>query len=270
MTPADERIVQLLKKWQTSLELHARYVGLDEEQYWLVQPWPRHQRPTQWVVQLARQRVEDLSRLVQTRIAAGDPSLSEALELMSFLTNLVGSQHVERFIPVAEPEHERPLTSLTVTAAPGTDPSLTGTREMPTPRAADTSASGTREMPAPRTADTTASGTREMPAPPPASSARAKAASAPKRARARAPETGTPAAAGRSSTAATSRTASPAPAMSAREVVADAARLLKWGRDWHELPEAISRLAGRPSAAQVRDILKQHRAAIEQHTRGNA
>lgn len=250
MTPADERIVQLLKKWQTSLELHARYVALDEEQYWLVQPWPRHQRPTKWVVQLARQRIEDLSRLVQTRIAAGDSSLSEALELMSFLTNLVGSQHVERFIPVAEPEHERPLTALTVTASPGSDPSLTGTREMPAPRATDTSVSGTREMPAP----------------PPASSARAKAASAPKRARARATEA--PASAGR--TAAASRTAPSASATGAREVVADAARLLKWGRDWHELPEAISRLAGRPSVAQVRDILKQHRAAIEQHTRGNA
>ena len=58
---------------------------------------------------MAQQRVADLTRLVQTRIAAGDPSLSEALELMSFLTNLVGSQHVERFIPVAEPEQQRSL-----------------------------------------------------------------------------------------------------------------------------------------------------------------
>lgn len=269
MTPADERIVQLLKKWQTSLELHARYVGMDEEQYWLVQPWPRHQRPTKWVVQLARQRVEDLTRLVQTRIAAGDSSLSEALELMSFLTNLVGSQHVERFIPVAEPEHERPLTSLTVTASPGTDPSLTGTREMPAQRAPDATATATREMPAPRTPDTTASGTREMPAPPPpATHARARAPAAPKRTRARAAG---PAATRTTAGAAPPRnTSSSAPPATAREVVADAARLLKWGRDWHELPEAISRLAGRPSAAQVRDILKQHRAAIEQHTRGNA
>lgn len=247
MTPADERIVQLLKKWQTSLELHARYVGLDEEQYWLVQPWPRHQRPTKWVVQLARQRVEDLSRLVQTRIAAGDPSLSEALELMSFLTNLVGSQHVERFIPVAEPEHERPLTSLTVTTTTGADASATGTREMPAPRAPDTTASGTREMPAP---------------PPPSSGVRNRTASAPKRSRTRSTEP--------TMAATPARTTSSAPATTTREVVADAARLLKWGRAWHELPEAISRLAGRPSLAQVRDILKQHRSALEQHTRGNA
>ena len=109
MTPADERVLQLLQKWQKSLELHARYAGLPEDQYWLVQPWPKHQRPTKWVIDLARQRLTDLQNIVKARLAAADPSLSEALELMSFLTNLVGSQHVERFVPVAEPERERQL-----------------------------------------------------------------------------------------------------------------------------------------------------------------
>ena len=109
MTPADERVLQLLQKWQKSLELHSGYAGLPEDQYWLVQPWPTHQRPTKWVIDLARQRLADLQNIVKTRLAAGDPSLSEALELMSFLTNLVGSQHVERFVPVAEPERERQL-----------------------------------------------------------------------------------------------------------------------------------------------------------------
>ena len=47
-------------------------------------------------------------------------------------------------------------------------------------------------------------------------------------------------------------------------VVKDAARLLTWGRDWHELPEAIARMAGRPSAQQVRQILKTSKSAIEQ------
>lgn len=255
MTPADERVLQLLRKWHTSLELHGNYVALPEEQYWLVQPWPRHQRPTKWVVQLAQQRVADLTRLVQTRIAAGDPSLSEALELMAFLTNLVGSQHVERFIPVAEREQERPLSSLTVAAPASADLSLTGTREMPTPppRGADTGASGTREMPAP-------------PAPPsPTATARARAATPPKRAK---PRTAA-APAVRTEPASSSKPVPPPQAATAREVVADATRLLKWGRAWHELPEAISRLAGRPAAAQIRDILKQHRAAIEQQTHTN-
>ena len=101
MTPADDRVLQLLQKWQKSLDLHARYADLPEDQYWLVQPWPNHQRPTKWVVDLARQRLADLQNIVKTRLAAADPSLSEALELMSFLTNLVGSQHVERFVPIA-------------------------------------------------------------------------------------------------------------------------------------------------------------------------
>src|SRR6185295_2053573 len=109
MTPADDRVLQLLQKWQKSLDLHARYADLPEDQYWLVQPWPNHQRPTKWVVDLARQRLADLQNIVKTRLASADPSLSEALELMSFLTNLVGSQHVERFVPIAEPERERQL-----------------------------------------------------------------------------------------------------------------------------------------------------------------
>ena len=109
MTPADDRVLQLLQKWQKSLDLHARYADLPEDQYWLVQPWPNHQRPTKWVVDLARQRLADLQNIVKTRLATADPSLSEALELMSFLTNLVGSQHVERFVPIAEPERERQL-----------------------------------------------------------------------------------------------------------------------------------------------------------------
>ena len=47
-------------------------------------------------------------------------------------------------------------------------------------------------------------------------------------------------------------------------VVKDAARLLSWGRDWHELPEAIARIAGRPGVAQVRQILRSSKNVIEQ------
>ena len=50
MPPADERILKLLEKWRTSLDLHARYASLSDDEYWLVQPWPKHQRPTGWVL----------------------------------------------------------------------------------------------------------------------------------------------------------------------------------------------------------------------------
>lgn len=207
MTPADDRVLQLLQKWQKSLDLHARYADLPEDQYWLVQPWPNHQRPTKWVVDLARQRLMDLQNIVKTRLATGDPSLSEALELMSFLTNLVGSQHVERFVPIAEPERERQLD---------------------------------KSRPA-KPAGSTSTATVLKPAPPPKP---ARAASAKPKAAAKAPK--------------------PVNDTTVTSVVKDAARLLSWGRDWHELPEAIARIAGRPGVAQVRQILRGNKGAIEE------
>ena len=205
MTPADDRVLQLLQKWQKSLDLHARYADLPEDQYWLVQPWPNHQRPTKWVVDLARQRLADLQAIVKTRLATGDPSLCEALELMSFLTNLVGSQHVERFVPIAEPERERQL----------------------------------EKAKAPKSTGATATVAR--PAAPPKA---AKAAGVRPKAAAKAPK--------------------PVNDTTVSAVVKDAARLLSWGRDWHELPEAIARIAGRPNVAQVRQILRGSRESIEE------
>ena len=205
MTPADERIVQLLAKWQKSLELHTRYTRLSDDQYWLVQPWPQHQRPSPWIVDLASQRLADLMRIVQARIAAGDPSLSEALELMSFLANLVGSQHVQRYIPMAEPEQQRPIESLVVQDDPP-----------PPPRA--------------------------VPPPPPPVEAPAPAAAA-------SPEE--------------PEVPAGAPVDEDEDIVRDAIRLLGWGREWHELPTAISRMAGRPKVTRVRQVLKARRAEIE-------
>jgi hypothetical protein len=46
-------------------------------------------------------------------------------------------------------------------------------------------------------------------------------------------------------------------------VIADAVRLLNWGRRWHELAELIARMADRPKLPEVRRILRSHRAAIE-------
>jgi len=209
MTPADDRVLQLLQKWQKSLDLHARYADLPEDQYWLVQPWPNHQRPTKWVVDLARQRLADLQNIVKMRLASADPSLSEALELMSFLTNLVGSQHVERFVPIAEPERERQLEK---TRAP---------------------------KPANSGSTSTATVLKPAPAPKPARATGGK----PK---------------------ATAKAPKPVNDTTVTAVVKDAARLLSWGRDWHELPEAIARIAGRPGVAQVRQILRSSKGAIEQ------
>jgi hypothetical protein len=207
MTPADDRVLQLLQKWQKSLDLHARYADLPEDQYWLVQPWPNHQRPTKWVVDLARQRLADLQNIVKTRLATADPSLSEALELMSFLTNLVGSQHVERFVPIAEPERERQLDKARTTKATSSTSTATVLKPAPSPKPA-------------------------------------RAAAGKQKAAARAPK--------------------PANDTTVTAVVKDAARLLTWGRDWHELPEAIARIAGRPSVQQVRQILRGYKGEIEQ------
>jgi hypothetical protein len=46
-------------------------------------------------------------------------------------------------------------------------------------------------------------------------------------------------------------------------VTADAVRLIVWGRKWHELVELIGRFAGRPSATEIRRILRENRASIE-------
>jgi hypothetical protein len=207
MTPADERIVQLLAKWQKSLELHTRYTRLSDDQYWLVQPWPQHQRPSPWIVDLASQRLADLLRIVQARIAAGDPSLSEALELMSFLANLVGSQHVQRYIPMAEPEQQRPIESLVVQdEVPAAAPRPPAEARMPAAAA---------PAPAPSTVED--AGPREE-----------------------------------------------GPVDEEEDIIRDAIRLLGWGREWHELPNAISRMAGRPKVTRIRQVLKTRRSEIEQ------
>ena len=97
----------LLERWQTSLDLHARYAALDEARYWHVQPWPKHERPQRWIIQLARKRILALKRIVAQRQAEGDRAFIEGIEIMSFLATLVGLTSVERFIPLATHETER-------------------------------------------------------------------------------------------------------------------------------------------------------------------
>ncbi len=119
-TPADQRLLELLDKWLASLELHARYAALDDAAYARVQAWPEHQRPSRWIVDLAQQKTRALRQQVEERIARGDAQFCDALELMAFLANLVGSEHIERFIPVAEAPDPAAQSN-----------AVTGTREMP-------------------------------------------------------------------------------------------------------------------------------------------
>src|SRR5258705_3664814 len=102
-----DQLESLLNRWQTSLDLHAKYAALDEARYWHVQPWPKHERPQRWIIQLARKRILALKRIVTQRQAEGDRAFIEGIEIMSFLATLVGLTSVERFIPLATHETER-------------------------------------------------------------------------------------------------------------------------------------------------------------------
>jgi hypothetical protein len=258
-TPADQRLLELIDKWLESLELHAKYSSLDDDSYWKIQPWAEHQRPSRWIVDLAMQKTVALRAHVQERIKAGDAKYSDSLELMIFLANLVGSEHIERFIPMADAQNERSLSL---------DPSNAAARGAPAPGTSSTGDTATL-----RTTGVTA--TREMPkflaakrAPPPTGTAQVarterKAAVAAKPAARKPAGKASP----KFSPAAPSGREGPAEA-ARTQVVADAARLVQWGRKWYELPELIARMADRPSLPEVRRILKENKSAIDAKTGG--
>ena len=238
-SPADLRLLALLGRWLESLELHTKYSSLDDDSYWKVQPWSEHQRPTRWVIDLARQKTLALRAQVDRRSKAGDSQFSDALEMMAFLANLVGAEHIERYIPVAEARNERDVspkpaqrTSDSTIQQPAT---ITATREMP-------KFLGNKRAPPPAGTAQVARNERKAaavvkPAP------KAQPKLPPKRPAAQ-PDRG--------------------PSEAARDqVIADAARLVQWGRKWFELPELIARMADRPSLPDVRRLLKENKAAIE-------
>lgn len=239
MTPADKRMSDLLDRWLTSLELHLKYADLDEAAYSAVQPWPKHDRPTRWILELARQKTLELKGQQESRVAMGDGKFAEALELMGFLANLVGSQNVQRFIPLAEPDKEQKVAA---SPARGDNGAKRPTRQT---RDADT----TREMPRlpaePRT--------RKVDPPP-------KQAPAPRQAVKPVKKPPAP--------VATPAKSASGPAMQ-KKVMVDAVRLLKWGREWHELAELIARLADRPPVGEVRKILRSHKTEIELQAGGD-
>ncbi|HEY0941797.1 MAG TPA: hypothetical protein VGE08_16975 [Steroidobacter sp.] len=272
MTPADRRITELIDKWLTSIDLHLQYVELSDAAYARVQPWQKHDRPTRWVLEVARQKVLELKQHCETRQAMGDGKFSESLELMAFLANLVGIQHIQRFIPLADPAKADAAagTSQTVEAptviraapqrsrAPAEDPTremprlktvrvkpeeqvplLDATEELAPANLVAPVAVPAQQIPSTRPAPQVKKG--NPPAQPAKAAARSVAAARPAQAEA----------------------AKPAPLDMKGKIIADAVRLLKWGKPWHELAELIARIAERPSAAEIRKVLRAHKSEIE-------
>ena len=142
MTPADRRITELIDKWLASIDLHLKYVELSDAAYARAQAWPKHDRPTRWVLEVARQKILELKAHCETRQAMGDSKFSESLELMAFLANLVGIQHIQRFVPLADPTRTEPVSSTTATVEIVQPP-----RAAPAPKARPSGDDTTREMP---------------------------------------------------------------------------------------------------------------------------
>jgi len=266
-TPADQRLLELLEKWLNSLELHAKYSSLDDDSYWKVQPWAEHQRPSRWIIDLAMQKTIALRAHVQDRVKMGDAKFSDSLELMIFLANLVGSEHIERFIPAADAQNERSLAP----EAPN-DAARSPSDTVTTPAV---SATATREMPkfvptqrAPPPTSTAQVARTERKAPaPPKHGTKAVNKPPPKPATAGKPAPQKPAGKPDSKTGATLPAERNASSEATRaQIVADAERLVQWGRKWYELPELIARMAGRPSLPEVRRILKENKSAIDSKT----
>jgi hypothetical protein len=255
MTPADRRITELIDKWLASIDLHLKYVELGDAAYARVQAWPKHDRPTRWVLEVARQKILELQGQCETRQAMGDGKFSEALELMAFLANLVGIQHIQRFVPLADPSRTEPVSSTTATVE-AAQPPRAASAQKPRPSSDDT----TREMP--RIKATAPAPIRAAPAPTRAASAPAATPVPAKRtdgakppARAAATPQARPAAVAAKSTAPTADVRG--------KIITDAIRLLKWGKSWHELAELIERIAERPSAGEIRKVLRANRTEIE-------
>jgi hypothetical protein len=264
----------LLERWQTSLDLHARYASLDDARYWHVQPWPRHERPQRWIIQLARKRILALKRIVQQRQAEGDRAFVEGIEIMGFLASLVGLTNVERFIPLATPETERRDV---LAARPDAAPRVPAEAPRPRPPAprerentSRTSENRRAVEVAARTGEhkRTAETTRQMPVLP---HSRVLAAQRPGLSVKSPPPPAPPPAPKRE----TARRDPVRPATIKPKklpanitqvehlVIADAVRLLGWGKQWHELADMISRLAERPAPSEIRRILRTYRDQID-------
>ncbi len=316
MTPADRRITELIDKWLASIELHLKYVEFSDAAYARAQPWPRHDRPTRWVLEVARQKILELKGHCENRQAMGDSKFAESLELMAFLANLVGVQHVQRFVPLADPARENSGPAAPIEEAPSDAPTVQAvprlpsggdetTREMPRLKPAPVRTPAPAAAAAPPPVVRSEPAPAPPPPPPPAAPrvmpvaskpAPRATAEAPKLTAARpmplankpAPQANvevpkiTTTALPRASTVTPVRgavaprianEASPANAKAASnelraKIIGDAVRLLKWGKQWHELADLIARIADRPAVPEVRKILRAYKSEIEAKAEG--
>jgi hypothetical protein len=182
---------------------------------------------------------------------------------MSFLANLVGIQHIQRFIPLADPAkadasagNSQTVEAPTVIRAPSPRsriPSEEPTREMPQLKAVRVKAQEVplldpTEVTSENLVAPTAVPARQIPSARPAPKIN-PAAVQPTKAPAR--------------PAAAEAPKSTAPLDLKGKIIADAVRLLKWGKPWHELAELIARIAERPSVSEIRKVLRTHKNEIE-------
>ena len=242
MSTTDKRVEELLERWLASVDLHARYLQLDDAAYARAESWPKHQRPNGMVVQLARTRLLELKAHLSERRDAGDHRFAEALELMSFLTSLLGSEHLERFIPLAT--GKPPDTSISATIEQPRIRPVHAARAVPKKPARKETAARPRH----------AEAESALAVRPPARPA-ARPAAHPPPVRQPAPVA----------------VASPpvSNAMS-QQVVADAIRMLQWGREWPAVAGLIARMADRPSESDIWKILRAHRTEILAKARRSA
>lgn len=265
MSTTDKRVEELLDRWLASVDLHARYLQLDDAAYARAEAWPKHQRPNAFVVKLARTRLLELKKHLADRRDAGDEKFAEALELMSFLTSLLGSEHIERFIPLAT--GKPPDTSLSATVE---QPRLRGT---PRPASRRTAPPATTAAPPTRSASPAKHGPARAAAAPHAPketvprqlvAARARPAPvvAPLRAHTAAPPS--------DPATATATASAPVSSAMAQQVIADAVRMLAWGREWPAVAGLIARMADRPSEAEIWKVLRAHRTDIMARARRGA
>jgi hypothetical protein len=281
MSTTDKRVEELLERWLASVDLHARYLPLDDAAYARVESWPKHQRPNAMVVNIARMRLLELKQHLSERRDAGDDRFAEALELMSFLTSLLGSEHIERFIPLAT--GKPPDTSISATVEQPRIIRPAGTARAATKKPARKEVSVTASS---RTVDAPRSGagprTGETPAPARDTVSRQLVAARPRHAAAALAAAARPATPQSPPPRSASVTASaPIPAAQpravadidsamARQVISDAIRMLQWGREWPAVAGLIARMADRPPEADVWKILRTHRAEILSKARRTA
>lgn len=341
MTPTEQRVKDLIESWLTSIDLHLQYAELNDSAYNKVQPWPVHDRPSKWVLEMTRQKVAELQSALEWRIAMGDAQFAETLEQAITLANLVGLQNLKRFIPLAKPDqHGRAipgalddLDPLMPRRTPAPAPLPPAAAASPPPAPQPTPLSAPAPMPPPPAQPTITAAPKPAPASPPpaprpaapaqASAVASRPVAAPavqpaapplaqqtspasKPAAVSAPRPAPPPAVERAveieatremprlqrppASAAPAATPTPQPApkpvpaapkaepapppetdsKTLQMVMDDAIRLINWGRPWHELPEAVARLADRPKASEVRRILRTHRQEIEKRAKEEA